>query len=77
MSRPSYSYTDLYYPDPMQVKYVGFDGEYHCGIAWLTMIIDSNTGETIRISDIITKADERGIHFDDAIIERGWTPIYW
>lgn len=61
----------LYYPDPIQVRYLKSDTSYGFGIAYGEDVIDAETGEVIHTS-VIT---QRALDPDNTIIERTWADL--
>ena len=66
-----YELLRLYYPDPIQVRYLKSDMSYGFGIAYQENIIDAKTGEVIPIS-VVTR---RALDPDNTIIERIWADL--
>lgn len=69
-----YEYVPLFYGTPCQVRFWG-NGEYFGGIAYHDIIICGCCGDVLKIDDVVEKAKQDGIHFDDAIIELEWLNI--
>ena len=69
-----YDYTPLFYSGPTQVRF--YDGlDFVGGIAYHDYIICGCCGGIFQVQDVIDMAKANGIHFDDAIVELGWTNI--
>lgn len=66
-----YELLRLFYPDPIQVRYLKDDMSYGFGIAYQEIIIDAETGEVIPIS-VVTR---RALDPDNTIIERTWADL--
>ena len=63
--------TNVYYPGALQVRYIDPERAVKFGIAFHEYIIDLSTGRTYTCQEILRSAQENGIDFDDAIVERG------
>ena len=61
----------LYYPDPIQVRYLKDDMSYGFGIAYGEDVIDAETGEVIHTSIVTLRA----LDPDNTIIERTWADL--
>ena len=66
-----YELLRLFYPDPIQVRYLKDDMSYGFGIAYQEIIIDAETGEVISIP-VVTR---RALDPDNTIIERTWADL--
>lgn len=70
-----YSYTPLYYGTPCQVKWYDVEsGQYVGGIGFHEWLIKGN-GDIDKLDDIVWKATETGMKFEDAVVELEWVDI--
>lgn len=64
--------SELYYPDPMQVRYFDWiDNCFRGGIVYKDMLIMYDGG-TATINEVIEMAAQKNLTPDDAIIELEW-----
>ena len=71
----NFEYTPLYYSHPVQIMFISFERDcYLGGIAFQDFIISDN-GIVIKIEDLMEKAKNFEIDFDDVIIELSWNKL--
>lgn len=68
----NYSYTPLYYTALTKVRfYDSVKKQFLIGVAYRDFICDEK-GKKNNIDEVIKKAEEQGIFFDDAVVELAW-----
>lgn len=71
-----YEYTPLYYNGLIQVKFYDASEKcYRAALCYHDKLVDARNGDEYLIDNIIQRAAEDGIHFDDAIVEFSWNDL--